>query len=241
MEEQLYPKFYAIEKEHWWFTARQEIVLRVMERHLPAAPTKRLLDVGCGTGALLEEFSKRYDARGIEPSPQAVAFCKMRGLANVRTGVLADHPVTEKMDILTFLDVVEHVDEDVRLLEEAHERLNSGGHVLITVPAYQWMWSIHDEVNHHKRRYTAETLGTVLQQAGFEMVHRTYFNSLLFPLAVAHRYMSKALGKREADEFEIPAKPLNVTLKNIFAMEKYFVPTMHFPAGLSLLCLGRKG
>ncbi len=240
MESFLYPTFYAIEKKHWWFTARQTIVLDFMKRHIPSSSHTRLLDVGCGTGALLEELTQQFNARGIEPSPEAVEFCRKRGLHNVQVGILADHPVTEQMNIITFFDVVEHVEDDNQLLRDAYERLTDDGYIVITVPAYRWMWSRHDEVNHHKRRYTRNELEMLVIAAGFNIVHSTYFNTLLFPIAVARRLLAGVMNVQDQAEFVIPPAPINRLLDRIFRLERRVVPYMSLPFGLSLLCLARK-
>ena len=211
-----------------------------MAKRLPPSPTMKLLDVGCGTGALLEEFTTRFDAHGIEPSQAAVDFCRKRGLMTVKVGVLEQHPVTEQVDIMTLLDVVEHIEDDEQLLLDAYQRITAGGFILITVPAYQWMWSNHDVVAHHKRRYSREGLKVLVEDAGFEIVHLTHFNTLLFPVAAVKRLLTRFLHLREREEFTVPPKPLNTLLHSIFSLERLVVPGFSLPFGLSLLCLAKK-
>ena len=211
-----------------------------MAKRLPPSPTMKLLDVGCGTGALLEEFTTRFDAHGIEPSQAAVDFCRKRGLMTVKVGVLEQHPVTEQVDIMTLLDVVEHIEDDEQLLLDAYQRITAGGFILITVPAYQWMWSNHDVVAHHKRRYSRDGLKVLVKDAGFEIVHLTHFNTLLFPVAAVKRLLTRFLHLREREEFTVPPKPLNTLLHRIFSLERLVVPGFSLPFGLSLLCLAKK-
>lgn len=240
MEDLIYPVFYNIEKEHWWFSARKTILMDFMTKRLPPSPTMKLLDVGCGTGALLEEFTKRFDAHGIDPSQAAVEFCRKRGLMTVKVGMLKQHPVAEKVDIMTLLDVVEHIEDDGQLLLDAYQRITSDGYILITVPAYQWMWSNHDVVLHHKRRYSRESLRVLVKDAGFDIIHLTHFNTILFPLAVVKRLLTRFLHLRERDEYKVPPKLINTLMRSIFALERLVVPGFSIPFGLSLLCLAKK-
>ncbi len=239
MEEHLYQQFYEIENTHWWFTARRAILIAYLRQHAGDHRLK-LLDVGCGTGAILADASQYFEAYGMDASPHAIALCKKRGITNLHVGMLSEYPVTEKFDIITLLDVIEHIDDDLDVLRQTHARLNDGGHVLITVPAYQWLWSAHDEVNHHKRRYTRARLSTVVHRAGFHIEHLTYFNTLLFPLAVIRRGYAQLTGSQEADDFNIPISPVNVALRNIFRLERYALPHASLAFGLSVLCWATK-
>ncbi len=239
MEEHVYPHMYRVEKEHWWFVARLKILLRFLSVRLHASSQTRILDVGCGTGAILEEFSRRYEAFGIDSSPQAVEFCRRRGLSNVSTGLLADFPSDRRFDLITMLDVVEHVDDDTGLLREARRRLTAAGHILIAVPAFPWLWSRHDDVLQHKRRYTRTSLGRVVTAAGFTIERMTYFNTLLFPLAVFRRFMAKVFNLPEMGDLEIPSRFTNSVLRRVFELEAGMLPSVSFPFGLSVLCLAR--
>jgi len=135
--------------------------------------------------------------------------------------------------------VVEHVDDDVGLLREARRRLVPGGRVLIAVPAFPSLWSTHDEVLHHRRRYTRATLRRALQEAGFHIEHLTHFNMLLFPVAVLRRIAGTVTGAKPMNDLEIPAPLLNRALTRVFALEKPLLPKATLPFGLSLLCLAR--
>jgi SAM-dependent methyltransferase len=151
-------------------------------------------------------------------------------------GNLDEYPGDERFDIITLLDVIEHIDDDLAVLKQAYARLNNEGHVLITVPAYQWLWSSHDVVNHHKRRYTRQQLRTVVTDAGFQVDHVTYFNTLLFPVALLRRVFARATDTQRADDFLVPPGPVNAALRGIFRMEQSAIPYITFPFGLSVLC-----
>jgi SAM-dependent methyltransferase len=240
MEEPLYQQFYEIENDHWWFAARRKILIAYLRHRIDTSPRMKLLDVGCGTGAILAEASQYFDAYGLDASPQAVEFCQRRGLSKLFVGNLDDYPGGERFDIITLLDVIEHIDDDLGVLKQAYARLNNKGHVLITVPAYQWLWSSHDVVNHHKRRYTRHQLSTVVANAGFHVDHVTYFNTLLFPIALLRRVFARAINRQQADDFLIPSGPVNAALYGIFRLEQSAVPYATIPFGLSVLCWASK-
>ncbi len=236
MEEHLYSHFYRVENEHWWFAARQVILERYLVRRLPPAPGVRLLDVGCGTGAILSRLAGHYEVHGTDESPQAVEHCRKRGLTRLHVGPLDTLPPQPPFDAVTLLDVIEHADDDVALLRAAGARLGPNGHLLVTVPAYPSLWSIHDVVTHHRRRYTRATLLRAVTEAGFAVRDLNYFNTLLFPLALAARWWARLFDRKEAGDFAIPPAPVNRLMKQIFETEKYLVPTVSLPFGLSLLC-----
>jgi SAM-dependent methyltransferase len=239
MEERAYPRMYRVEKEHWWFAARLGIFLHYLDRRVHATPQTRVLDVGCGTGAVLEEFSRRYQAFGIDPSEQAIEFCRQRGLTNVWAGLLNDFQHDKPYDLITMFDVVEHVPDDIGLLKEARRRLVPGGQLMIAVPAYMWLWSHHDVGLHHQRRYSRGTLAPVVTGAGFTIEHLTYFNTLLLPAAVGRRIVQQITGGETMDDLELPSPGVNKVLRTIFELETPVLPSYSLPFGLSLLCLAR--
>lgn len=240
MEEHVYPQMYRVEKEHWWFVARRRILERYIDArvHLPGGA--RVLDVGCGTGAILEMLSARFDAWGIDTSPHAIAFCRQRGLSKLYCGSLGAFTAPAPFALVTMLDVVEHVADDGGLLRAAIPLLAPGGRLLITVPAFPSLWSAHDEMLHHQRRYTRSTLRRVVADAGFAIDHLSFFNTLLFPVALARRTMSRITRSRRANDLEIPRAPVNAGLRALFTAERSVLPGGSFPFGLSLLCLASK-
>lgn len=240
MEEPLYQQFYEIENTHWWFTARQSIITTYLRHRVDTTQRWKLLDVGCGTGAILAGASQLFDAYGMDASPRAIEFCRKRGLTKLFIGNLDGYPSGDLFDIITLFDVIEHIDDDLGVLKLAYSRLNSSGHMLVTVPAYQWLWSSHDEVNHHKRRYTRSQLRRLVANAGFQIDHCTYFNTLLFPIALLRRLLAQATHAQQADDFLIPSRPVNALLRGIFQSERYAVPFATLPFGLSLLCWATK-
>jgi SAM-dependent methyltransferase len=139
-------------------------------------------------------------------------------------------------DLIAALDVIEHIDEDGPAIAAIAAKLKPGGKFVMTVPAHQWMWSAHDTVNHHKRRYSKTGLRKLIQASPLRLDKIGYFNSLLFPAALAERLVSKARGKDSAD-LDLPPAPLNSALKRVFALERHLVGRLPLPPGLSLFAV----
>jgi SAM-dependent methyltransferase len=139
-------------------------------------------------------------------------------------------------DLVALLDVLEHVEEDHEALLSIARKLKPGGKILITVPAHPWMWSAHDEVNHHKRRYTRKGLRKVLLGAGLEIELLSWFNSLLFPLAAAARLVGRVTGNKDSDD-KMPPKALNSLFETVFGWERYALGRMPLSPGVSLVAI----
>ena len=239
MDEILYRKFYEVEDRHWWFRGRQKLVLDALRQWLNLNPQARLLDVGCGTGGTLKFLSDHFDAWGIDSSPLAIDLCHNRGLTQARQ--LATTELKDQFDVITLLDVIEHIEDDAGFLRDCLPLLTTGGAALITGPAFPALWSAHDEVNHHKRRYTPETLRAAIERAGFDVMRMTFFNTLLFPLGVAERALAR-LRKTNAPSaaLSLPPAPVNRLLERIFSSERFLIRGMKLPFGISLMAAARK-
>jgi 2-polyprenyl-3-methyl-5-hydroxy-6-metoxy-1,4-benzoquinol methylase len=239
VEEEHYRKFFEIEERHWWFVARQMIVEDLIQRRCGVPRGADVLDVGCGTGAILKMLSQRYRACGIDASELAIDFCRLRGLTNAVCCTLDSFPNPGlRFDLVTALDVIEHIDDDLGVVRKAAGFLKPGGALLVSVPAYQFLWSAHDERNHHKRRYVKSRLRDVLVQGGLKVEMLSYFNTILFPLALTKRLTDKLL-KLQGDELALRSPILNHLLQRIFAFERIPLRRISFPFGLSLIAVGR--
>jgi len=241
VEEQLYWKFYEIEKSHWWFVARQRILLDIIQKRIRLPGGSRVLDVGCGTGAVLEELSQHYDTYGTDSSQLAIDLCRERGLQNAYHCTLESFPHRElRFDLVTLLDVIEHIDDDVAILRQAHTFLKPKGCVLVTVPAYQFLWSRHDVVNRHKRRYLRSQVRRVLEESGFRVEMISYFNTFLFPAALVARLAERLFHPEKDTTLDVPAGFLNSLLASLFASERHVLRRTTLPYGLSVVGLARK-
>lgn len=247
MEERFYEEYARIQDQHWWFTGRREIIVGALAESLAGAPSdgRRLLDIGCGTGTMLAEFGRFGTVQGVDGELAAVEFCHRRGRPEVQQATATDLPFDDaSFDLATLTDVIEHIDDDRAVLAEAARVLRPGGSVLVTVPAYQWMWGRHDEIAHHKRRYTRPRLLAALADGGLETVRTTYFNTLLFAPIAAIRLFGRLRPTAPQDarsDFEL-TKPgrVNSLLARLFASEAALLRRTNLPFGVSLLAIARR-
>ena len=196
MERIVYDRMAELDERHWWYRARREILADLIRRKIPLSPGARILEIGCGTGHNLPMLRRFGEVDAIEIDAAA------RQIASRRLGkpVMASPlPALEGVpdgayDLVAILDVLEHIDADREALTGIAAKLKPGGRILITVPAHPWMWSAHDVVNHHKRRYTRASLRAVIEAAGLKVEMLSWFNSLLFPLAAMARLMGRVTG-----------------------------------------------
>jgi SAM-dependent methyltransferase len=203
---------------------------------------KKVLDIGCGSGLMLNALKDIGQTFGIDMSADAINFSKEIFDGEVKQGFLPDQIPYEKnfFDLIIALDVLEHVEQDVNSLKTIHSHLVSDGKALITVPAFMFLWSKFDELNEHKRRYTLTELNTKLVEAGFTVEKISYFNTILFPIVFVVRMLNNALKRDGASDIDMPSLPLNFVLAKIFGIEKYLLKFMNFPFGVSILAVVRK-
>ena len=180
-----------MDEHHWWYRGRRRII-DVELRKLALPSHARVLDAGCGSGRTLQELGRYGEVSGIELSPDAAAVARDRGAFDVRIGRLEELPWPDQtFDLITCLDVIEHTPDDRVTLRELHRVTRRGGHLLVTVPAYQALWSQHDVDNHHFRRYEREPLRQAAEQSGWTVTRLTSFNSVLLPAAAAVRLIQR--------------------------------------------------
>jgi SAM-dependent methyltransferase len=192
VQDELFRLMYEVEDRHWWFRGRTAVVGALFKRlDLPHMP--RILDAGCGTGRNLQHYAQLGPAQGIEPSSDAVQFCRERGLDNVRQGTLEDLPFeAASFELLVATDVLEHVDDDIVALRELRRVAAPGAALVLTVPAYRWLWSGEDDRLGHRRRYTRTELRRVVEQSGWRIQFASYFNLILMPpIALARRFRDR--------------------------------------------------
>ncbi len=244
MEKDFYLQYASVEDKHWWFVARRQIIEQVIQR-LNLPKNAQILEAGCGTGGNLQMLSRHGQVSAMELEEIACQLANQRQVTQVKRGSLPDNiPFTLQYDLILILDVIEHLDDDLSAIKALYYKLKPGGYLLITVPAYRFLWSEHDDINHHKRRYRLKGLKQVVKKAGYELNYGSYFNTFLFPVVAIVRVLAKLLPKQNNNQLSsdlvVPSKPVNQILKWLFAGERYFINKFPLPFGVSVLILARK-
>jgi len=238
MDRIVYERMAAHDTTHWWYRARREILSDYLTRFGDLPKGARILEIGCGTGHNLPMLAQFGEVDAIEIDETAAAQASERLGKKVGSSPLPELEgvAPGSYDLVAVLDVVEHVEDDIAALKAIATALKPGGKILITVPAHQWMWSAHDVVNHHKRRYSKGSLTAALDKAGLKWRKLRWFNSLLFPVAVAARFAGKLMGKDDSDDSP-PPKPLNTLFEGVFGLERHLLGRVPMPPGLSIIVL----
>ena len=238
MDRAVFDRMAEHDQVHWWYVARRRILADLIRREADLPDNARILEIGCGTGhnfEMLRAFG-RLDALEVDGEARALASTRLgRAVGDAPLPELSGVPDHE-YDLIALLDVLEHVDARPESLKSIAAKLAPGGKILITVPAYQWMWSAHDLAHHHKLRYSKKGLRRDAEAAGLKVRKIGFFNSLLFPIAAAVRILGKLRGKTSSDD-DLPPRPLNATFGTIFGLERHLIGRVPFPAGVSLFAL----
>ncbi len=258
MQAHTYSIMNEVEQAHWWFAGRRRIIESFLKRicrglarddsaavnaaeSSPPPASLKILDVGCGTGANLEMLAQFGEAAGVDVSAEALAFCRARGLANVKQGEAEHLPYEDgAFDLVTGLDVVEHLDDDRAGLKEMPRVLRREGRALVFVPAFMFLWGVQDDISNHRRRYTLAELKDVVKKAGFEVERATYVNITFFAPILLGRLLMRATGFRPASENNLTIGFLNGVLGKIFGAESLPLRHMGLPFGVSIICVARK-
>lgn len=242
MEREYELQTHRAEDRHWWYQGRRQVLERTVEQ-LELPEGARILDAGCGSGRNMVELARHGYVTGVELSDASARLARERKCGEVLEGSVMDMPLDDDtFDLVVSLDVIEHLDDDVGALRELRRVTKPGGALLVTVPAYQWLWSGHDEVNHHRRRYNRRTLLAAAHAAGWTCERATHFNSLLLPAAILLRALErvKPATTKSSLDLWVPPAPLNAMLRQPLKLEAALIGRDAFiPAGLSLLAVFR--
>jgi ubiquinone/menaquinone biosynthesis C-methylase UbiE len=249
MQQHTYAIMRRVEETHWWFAGRRRIIKSFLEPLCRASSESlagqhrplNILDVGCGTGANLEMLSQFGEAEGVDVSGEALSFCRARGLENVKQGEAEALPYEDSsFDLLTGLDVVEHLDNDLAGLKEMRRVLRRGGHAVLFVPAFMFLWGVQDDISNHRRRYTLAGLKQSVHEAGLEVERATYVNVSFFAPIFFGRLFMRAFRIRPESENNIAIGFLNGVLGRVFGAESLALRYLNFPFGVSIMCVARR-
>jgi SAM-dependent methyltransferase len=241
MERVVYQQMAELDQRHWWYRARREVIAALIRRSVSLPPKARILEIGCGTGHNLAMLGAFGHVDALELDEEARTFAEQRLGRSVMSAPLPELAgVGDSLyDLIGAFDVIEHIDDDRAAIASIATKLKPGGKFVMTVPAHAWMWSAHDVVNHHKRRYSKRVLRQLIEGSPLQLERIGYLNGLLFPAAVAERLSSRLLGKENAD-LTLPPAPLNATLERTFAAERHLIGRLPLPIGLSLFAVAAR-
>ncbi|MCJ7789154.1 MAG: class I SAM-dependent methyltransferase [Candidatus Atribacteria bacterium] len=237
MEIEEYNKMYKFEEHYWWWVGKRAIIKHLLD--ILKLDSINILDVGCGTGINLDFLQKYGNVFGVDFSKEAKKFCKMRGYKIIQANA-EKLPLKENtFDLITALDLLEHLDDNMAI-SEFYRVLKPDGYLILTVPAFTFLWSKHDEALHHKRRYDKNQLKNVLKSNGFIIKKLSYWNFFLFfPIAII-RLIKKNMKNKTitSDVKEIP-RIINDFLIFMLKIESYLISHINLPIGISLVCVGK--
>ena len=238
-----YQKLYKFENFYWWHIGRKYIIQSLLCKIL-LKPNSKILDAGCGTGGNIETLARFGDVIGVDNSPEAIKFCEKRGFENVQLKNIENTGFSDNsFDLIVALDVLEHIENDGETLKEFYRILKEGGYILISVPAYQFLWSEHDVALHHKRRYSMEEINRCLLEADFRVIKKTFAIAFIAPVVFIYRIIRKILHsekqKSKTDYVILPVL-LNKFFIFLLRIEAFLLKYINFPFGISIMCIAKK-
>jgi ubiquinone/menaquinone biosynthesis C-methylase UbiE len=247
MSEKLLATFFEVEEKHWWWIGRKNIIKSLLNSKRTKTRSI-ILDAGCGTGSNITFFNQFGTTYGIDISQIATNFCRMRGLKNVVTGDVSKLPYKNNFfDIVSCMDVLEHIENEEKAIKEIFRVLKPGGELILTVPALPFLFSKHDNSQGHFRRYNRKYLRKILESSGFKEERLSYFNTLLsFPIVV-FRMLSKLEPFSGLADFDAKinydiykAHAFNKLLASIFSLEATVLKKTDIPFGVSIVAFYKK-
>jgi len=245
MDNKEHRRLYEFESFYWWHVGRREIIKSFLAK-IPLNKNSHILEIGCGTGGNLEILTQFGEVTGLDNSPEAIKFCQKRGFRNCFLGDAENINFPEQsFDLIAALDLLEHINDEQKALKEIRRVLKDDGYFLITVPAYQSLWSEHDEALHHKRRYTLSGLRDKLLKVNFNVVSASYFIFFTASAFFIYRILRKIFfdgkkkeNQKKADYVLLP-NFLNNFLISLLKLEAFLSKYITFPFGISIACIAK--
>ena len=241
-----YQQMEKFEKTYWWHRGRLYLIDKLVKAYFPKQKEPRkFLEVGCGTGATLKVLSKFGHITGIDISKKAVAHCRKKGFKDIILGDINSlnlRGYKNSLDAVFALDVLEHIQDDGEMMTRAKKMLKEGGLFIITVPAHKFLWSEHDEALHHKRRYHSLEITQKLEDAGLEVVKKSYFVFFAFAPIVFFRTWNSIFGRSAYPKtsYVILPKILNDLATNFLKLETKMLQRKGIPIGTTLVVIAKK-
>jgi SAM-dependent methyltransferase len=240
MDRATYDRMRVLQDGHWWFEGRRRILaglIGALELPKPA----QILEVGCGPGGNLAMLKRFGEVTALEPDEASRAYAAERTGVRIEGGLLPNGLpfAPASFDLVCAFDVIEHVDADAASVAALARLLKPGGYLATTVPGQPWMWSRHDELHHHKRRYRLGPYRAMFEAAGLRVLTASYFNTLLFAPIAAVRALKLLTGSTAADDDAMPARPVNRLLTGLFAAEGPWLRHAALPIGVSIVLIAR--
>ncbi|MGR9072607.1 MAG: class I SAM-dependent methyltransferase [Gammaproteobacteria bacterium] len=236
MDPTVYRQMAKLQERHWWFKGRRRIISGVIER-LSLNLEPNILEVGCGTGGNLNMLMNYGNVTAMEKDDFARDFASKSSGLKVLPGSLPGNLgyINNKFDLICLFDVLEHIENDESALSCLLPFLKSDGKLLITVPAYPWLFGKHDVIHHHYRRYTKQSVSRLAENMNLKIVRLTYVNSFLFPVAVASKFADEFFESKKSLGSGLPVRWVNEFLFKVFSLENKIISHYDLPFGVSLI------
>lgn len=244
MEKGFEEKYHKIEKEHFWFKSRRNYIRKLLNSY-PKDAT--ILDIGCSSGILLDELIQDGFAvenlYGVDISSIAIENCKKNGINNAYVMDAQNIQLNKKFDIVIASDCLEHIEDDESALKNWNNLLTNNGTIIIFVPAFMSLWSHHDKVNMHFRRYTLKELKNKMEHNGLEIKKSSFWNFFLFlPVYIFRKIENKTKNTKNNTDGDLIEKPFgNYLLTHLINLENKLLQFLDFPFGISVFCIAKKG
>lgn len=235
--------YYYYAHSNWWFVGKWMILKALLQRVLPQIPNPTILDIGCGTGEVLQRLTKVGTALGVDISREALGYCYLRGCNHLVQADTNELPFAEEsFDVLVILDLFEHLPDDIAAAQRFSKLLRPGGYMLVTAPSMPCLWSKRDVLLHHYRRYQVSEMRTMLTMAGLEVERIFYRNFVLFPVVWLKYTWEKVTGRTPRIQYDliVTSKVMNWLLIKALWLETKVLAKFDLPAGSSVVCLARR-